>query len=254
MEGLKEALEYAVGLSEPHKIERNGELFTDKPMERVHQLQPKASPLELSTLTSLLNYIESNTDIMPGHMLIHIKSPTEVQLMSELDVDRRREILATVNARVPRFEYGCYYSSESFVINLMANFVSVPSGTQVLKKNDLDLVLKFAGTVETGTIAQYGDDGVSQKATIQQTCTSREDVIVPNPVSLIPYRTFKEIDQPASKFVFRMKEGGHGPQMALFDSDGGAWEVAAMQAIHEYLYRGISKIEKDIDTVFTILS
>lgn len=250
MEGLKEALEYAVGLSEPHKIERNGELFTDKPMERVHQLQPKASPLELSTLTSLLNYVESNTDIMPGHMLIHIKSPTEVQLMSELDVDRRREILATVNARVPRFEYGRYYSSEEFVINLMANFVSVPSGTQALKINDLDLVLKFAGTVET----QYGDDGVSQKATIQQTCTSKEDVIVPNPVSLIPYRTFKEVDQPASKFVFRMRDGAHGPEMALFDADGGAWEVAAMQALHEYLSGEISKIEKDIDTVFTILS
>lgn len=77
---------------------------------------------------------------------------------------------------------------------------------------------------------------------------------MPNPVSLIPYRTFKEVDQPASKFVFRMRDGAHGPEMALFDADGGAWEVAAMQALHEYLSGEISKIEKDIDTVFTILS
>lgn len=67
-------------------------------------LQLKASPLELSTLTSLLNYIASNTDTLPGHMLLHIKSPTEVQLMSELDADRKREVLATVNAGVLGFE------------------------------------------------------------------------------------------------------------------------------------------------------
>ena len=32
------------------------------------------------------------------------------------------------------------------------------------------------------------------------------DVIVPNPVLLAPYRTFQEIEQPFSNFVFRMAD------------------------------------------------
>ena len=36
------------------------------------------------------------------------------------------------------------------------------------------------------------------------------DVIVPNPVKLRPYRTFAEIEQPESSYVFRIKDGDRG--------------------------------------------
>lgn len=65
-----------------------------------------------------------------------------------------------------------------------------------MQGNDRDLILKFAGTVENGTIAQYGDDGVTQKATVKTGIASKGDAIVPNPVRLRPYRTFIEVEQP----------------------------------------------------------
>ena len=58
------------------------------------------------------------------------------------------------------------------------------------------------------------------------------DVVVPNPVTLAPYRTFLEVEQPASKFIFRIKEGG---QLALFEADGGAWQHEAILNIKNYL-------------------
>ena len=57
-------------------------------------------------------------------------------------------------------------------------------------------------------------------------------VPVPNPVALVPFRTFIEVEQPESKFVFRVKDG---PQMGLFEADGGEWRLAAMLRIKEYL-------------------
>lgn len=55
---------------------------------------------------------------------------------------------------------------------------------------------------------------------------------VPNPVELAPYRTFLEVEQPESQFIFRMKDG---PRCAIFEADGGAWRNQAITNIREYL-------------------
>jgi len=60
-------------------------------------------------------------------------------------------------------------------------------------------------------------------------------VAVPNPVTLRPYRTFSEVEQPASQFVFRMKTGGSSPSCALFNADGGAWALEAIENIKRWL-------------------
>lgn len=173
-------------------------------------------------------------------------------MISGLDGDRRRETLVEVNALLPDFSFGKYYSSEEFVINVMSKFIGNENfGEQT---NDKDIILKFAGTVETGTVANYGDDGVSQKATIQQTVTSKEDVIVPNPVHLIPYRTFLEVEQPCSNFVFRIRDTGREPEIALFEADGGAWKIDAMKSINEYLTNAITDLNMEQNVTFTVIS
>jgi hypothetical protein len=40
------------------------------------------------------------------------------------------------------------------------------------------------------------------------------------------------VQQPESLFVFRLQSG---PRAALFEADGGAWKVEAMDTIHAYL-------------------
>lgn len=251
-EGIKEALEYAVELAKPNIFEHEDYKFSDKKLYRVHEFAPTAEPLELNTLTSLVDYIRSNTDKMPDNMILHIKSPTNVVLLSSLDMDRRRETLVDVNALIPKFSFGNYYDKESFIINIMANFVD-----GVDEINDKDAVLKFAGTVESGTVASYGDDGVSQKATVQKTLTSKEDSIIPNPVRLKPYRTFLEVEQPASDFIFRMKDGNGmsgGVHCALFEADGGAWKSVAKDRIKEFLSSSLGEDCELNGVKFTIIS
>ena len=51
-----------------------------------------------------------------------------------------------------------------------------------VKTSDLEAIMKVAGNIEAKTTANYGDDGVTQKTTIQQGVASSADVIVPNPV------------------------------------------------------------------------
>lgn len=231
MNGLKEGMEYLVEESKPVFKEYEGRLFANKQMYPVHDKQPLAKPLRMSTLTSFMDYIKSQSDTMAPNMIIHIQNPTKVVLLSSLNGDREREMIAEAVPDVPDFEFGRYYGTETFTIKVMAGFYDVVDNPFT----DKEKILKFVGTGQSGTVKSYGDDGVSQSVTIQKTTTSKAEDIVPNPVQLCPYRTFREIDQPCSSFIFRMQDRGDELTAALFDADGGAWQSIAVMDIKKYL-------------------
>ena len=237
---IKKALEYIVSLSEAKVDEIGGETYSDKPLHRICH-NPKAEEIEMTTLQSLVDYIKSASDSMSDKMIIHVVSPTQVRLYSQLDKDRQREYLVSVNADLPEFPFNTFMEHETFIIGVQSKFIP---------GNDTDLILKFAGTVEGGSIAEYGDDGVSQKATVKTGLASKSDAVIPSPVTLKPYRTFTEVEQPESQFIFRMKEDERcGVRCALFEADGGAWKLAAMEFVKEYLER-----ELEGDEQFTVIA
>ena len=72
--------------------------------------------------------------------------------------------------------------------------------------------------------------------------TTKENAFVPNPVKLIPYRTFLEVQQPQSEFVFRISEGMKGaPMFKLVAADGGLWKNQAMDNVKRYLVDNVKR-------------
>lgn len=248
---IQKAIEYIVGLSKPNQIiGENGEIFTDKHMNRLH-LGIHAETVKLSTLTSLVDYIRDNAEVFyEEKIIVQVASPTCIRVFAQNSEakDLENKVYLEVNAKVPAFKFGNWYGNEEFVINVMSKFIG--SSFEELSngvKNDKEEVLHFAGTVQDGTVANYGDNGISQSATIKTGILETEDRIIPNPVHLIPYRTFVEVAQPESKFVFRMKSDKYdGVCCALFEADGGAWENEAMQNIKKYLVDELEKIEEQL--------
>ncbi len=234
---LRTALKYLMEeMSVINTAEVNGEKFVDRPMHRI-SWNPKASAVQMNTLSSLVDYIKSGVDFMQDAMIIHVQSPTKVSMYSALDNERIRECIAEVNAKTPDFPFNQFIEHEKFCINLQSKFVNDPS-------TDRALILQFAGTVESGTVASYGDDGVTQKATVKTGIASKGEAIVPNPVRLKGFRTFVEVEQPTQQFVFRMKEDKYdGINCALFEADGGAWQIEAVQNIKAYLEEQLKGIE-----------
>ncbi|ANU51343.1 hypothetical protein [Limosilactobacillus reuteri] len=100
------------------------------------------------------------------------------------------------------------------------------------KNDDRNIILKVVSNLRDESIHQQTDDGVSQSVQINSGVASVDEVKVPNPVKLIPFRTFQEVDQPASKFIFRMREG---MQSALFMADNNQWQVEAKNNIKRYI-------------------
>ena len=92
------------------------------------------------------------------------------------------------------------------------------------------------GSVVQGREAEYTDDGLTQRVTARAGVTRREVVDLPNPVTLRPFRTFMDIEQPASLFVLRLNAGqdGEQPTVSLTEADGGAWKNQVIASIKEF--------------------
>lgn len=236
---IKKAFEYIVGLSSPTIQKIGCETYSDKPLHRISYV-PHAKSIEMNTLSSLIDYIKSGVDSFSDQMIIHVQSPTRVCMYSALDCEREREYVVEVNAQLPRFAFDQFQDHEAFCIGIQSKCVDDP-------ETDKAILLKFAGTVEAGSVAEYGDDGVSQKATVKTGIASKSEALVPSPAVLKPFRTFVEVDQPVSRFIFRMKEDKlRGIQCALFEADGGAWKIEAMKAIKLYLMDALEDFDNFI--------
>ena len=236
---IAKAIEKILEIAEPTRLEINGASYTTKKVYRIDE-ELRAKPIECKTLTGLLDYIRENQEsILGGAYFLHVVDEKTVSLISALDGDRERETLVVARAETPSLPIGAFYNNEAFLIGVQANFVP---------GKDRALVLQFAGTVTDGTITDYKDDGVTQKATIRQGIKGKTEAVVPSPCNLRPYRTFAEIEQPESGFIFRMRSG-HGPECALYEADGGAWKYKAMDGIKKYLQAHLKAAKIDMAVI-----
>ena len=113
----------------------------------------------------------------------------------------------------------------------------------VLPNGEREAVAVLASNIVNTKAAEYSDDGTTQQATIRTGIVTKGDALVPNPVTLIPYRTFLEVEQPASDFIFRISEGRSGePLFKLVAADGGIWKAQAVQNVKAYLVEQLADI------------
>lgn len=237
---FKDAMKYFLETSKPEIVDINGRKYSDKKMQQIDEEKYPAA-IQLTTLTGLIDYLafENLRSERDSELILQVVSPTKVMLFSKLDYDQNRKHYVEVNADLPKIDFGEYSDQEHFIISLKTKFVQTED-----PESDLNLLVRFAGTAEGSTLRAYKDDGFSQSVTISDGVASKSQAVVPNPVSLRPYRTFLEVEQPESMFVFRMKEE-RGMRCALFEADGGAWKYHAVQNIRNYLEDAIAKMDED---------
>lgn len=225
---LKEFAKYLEQRPAPVIIEHGGRKYSDKELFKVSNSTP--DNIKVTTLQAVADFInkgvDEGTSYPPGRVIVHIQSPTEVVLTSECGLDGSRCERVLAAAVVPTVPFGRFMDTETFNITLQSMFVDTDTRAAVLS---------VVGNITDGAVSGFEDDGVTQKVTIKAGIQRVGTAEVPNPVVLAPYRTFPEVEQPASPFVLRMKPGaGDAPSAALFEADGTAWRLEAMQNIRAY--------------------
>ena len=234
---LKEFVEKIVSLAKPNIEKVDEREYTDKPLTLIQF--PSPDPIITHSLTGLVEYLKGGVPLdmeMERTLIIHIKNPTIVSLYSGLNINQQRYEYVRVSHDMPQFLFGRQLTMEEFIVGLQAKFVPTA---------DLAEVLKVVGNVRNELITTMKDDGISQKVTVSTSAANVENKIVPNPVTLAPYRTFPDVNQPESQFVLRMTggEGDTGIRCALFEADGEQWKVEAMGNIKGWLGEQIEGME-----------
>jgi hypothetical protein len=224
---IKEALQYIVGLGKPEMFYENGQAFSSQKLHLIEE--PTAEAIRVRSLSGLVDYLKSNFDEYDS-LMIHVSSPTTVVCFSQLNNDCNRSEYIKAEAMIPSFDFDRWYDTENFNIKLQSCFV---------KNEDRDIMLKVVGNIKEETVNTIGDDGVSQAVVAKMGVATVANVKVPNPVVLKPYRTFVEVDQPESEFIFRMQSG---PRCALFEADGGKWKLDAINNIKNYLQQELKEL------------
>ncbi|ANY70433.1 hypothetical protein BBD42_31000 [Paenibacillus sp. BIHB 4019] len=227
---IKEAIEKILGLAPvfaPIKTEEiNGQIYTNNDLKRI--TEPTVTPLKVHNLSGIVEYITNDFDgKLP--VLIHVKSPTDVSVVGGYNRELERNTLIYAQALLPDIPFDKFCGLEQFNILLQSCFVQTDMRASVLA---------VIGNVKEEKVVGVGDDGVSQQVTAKAGIATVENVKVPNPVYLKPFRTFVEVEQPESAFVLRMKDG---PSAALFEADGGAWKIVAIAEIKQYLSSQLSR-------------
>jgi hypothetical protein len=168
-------------------------------------------------------------------LAVHVVNERDVRLITKLEGDRpQRQVIVVagfeslIGNASSTFAFGQFLDLERFSIGLQALFVDTA---------DRAAVLKVIGNIRDEKVATTADDGISQAVTLKAGIVRNSEAVVPNPVTLAPFRTFREVTQPESKFVLRLKPGAEGqlPTAALFEADGGAWRLEAIRNIRWYL-------------------
>lgn len=214
-------LREAFGLDYYHN-RRSGEYLPIRP--------PQPDPIETHTLSSIVDYLKEQVDYSTERervngTIIHVIYPDAVRLVSPLNVVENRHTYVSATCENDRFQYGRYIDVEQFIIDLQACFV--PNGTT-------ESILQIVGTLKDENIRTLNDDGITQRVTASTGVASVGNVNVPNPVNLMPYRTFPEIEQPESRFVLRLKSQGGQVFAGLWPADGDGWKLDAILAIKEW--------------------
>lgn len=192
---------------------------------------PMPEAMAVYSLGSVRDYIKANRDSLTiTDLVVHVVSPQIVAVSSPLQArarSREKYIQATAINLTDGF-LGKFMALEEFLIGLQVRFTD---------SEDRKRLLALLSNVKHETVKTALDDGVTQVVQARAGIALVSDVAVPNPVTLTPYRTFREVTQPSSLFVLRVNAGRAGglPEIGLFEADGGAWRLTAIDRIRDWL-------------------
>lgn len=204
---------------------------------------PPLPPVVLvETLSAFVGLAESGMDGMAvtdcfvqvhNHYTVHLNS-----LMAD-PFGRRRNFVSAGISDSCSFQFGRFMDPEQFVISLQSHFVEDAASKALL-------ALASSLTAENVVIAE--DDGISQVATARQGVSLKTNKKIEPKVKLRPFRTFREVEQPASMFLFRLQSReNQPPSCALFEADGGAWKLEAVSNISAFLKE---ELPKEVQVIF----
>lgn len=225
---LKDAIDRIVELATPFTLEtRGGHQFCSANLREVRPEVPSPVRYSVDTLEALVKLIRTEGVAQAPLLYVRVDGARLVVVDStytgrDYAIYSRLPLYEAVSD-APGITVNQEMSQEQAIVELQSLYAVTP---------DRDYLLALLSRIDVNQGVSTVDNGVSQEVSVRTGAVLKEQQTVKPIVHLQPYRTFLEVEQPASDFLLRLSKSGYP---ALHEADGGAWRLEAKRNIAAYL-------------------
>ena len=219
---LKEFAQYLVSLKDNKTYTIHGDTYSDRELVRIDPHVDRPRQISVSGLDSIVKLLRNELDMFDNlPKFVRVDGARKVSVFSTYDSEMCRDSLYEATCDVPGFQEG-FREQEKAIIELRSKF---------MPGDGVDYLLDLLSRINKENGVTTRDNGVSQEVEARQGISLKALVQVKPRISMRPYRTFLEVEQPESEFILRLDEDGN---VGLFEADGGMWKMQAKASIVAY--------------------
>lgn len=225
---LKEFIQHIQETTKPQILNMNGTTFAVNADGGVNEIRPiidHPEALTLHSLNALAKLVKTEAACAEELLYITIPDHLTVRCFGRPNPEGRwhRQTYYEVKATdVPGWGEKVQMSFDEMQIALRTRFQQT---------QDMPYVQKLLSEISTGAKVTFNDSGVATTIVTKKGIDLQANETIRPIVTLRPYRTFQEVDQPESMFLIRINERG----IAFVEADGGMWKLKARETVKSSL-------------------
>lgn len=241
---LKAAIEKIAELSGIKTFTDGNNLYADGDYKVVRPELDLPGILGLNSLDALVKLVRREAVIVEKDTPIFVTVPTynRVDCFTGIKTDLRNERICLYRAHatdVPGWD------SET---KLPFEQASIALRTRFQETVDREYTLRLCSQISSGGHVTYNDNGIATSVVTKKGVALQGTETIKPLVTLKPYRTFQEVDQPEGMFLIRIDERG----ISFIEADGGMWKLAARKIVKEFLEKELAELIEDGRVVVTL--
>ena len=230
---LKDMINRIVDLAAPTTVEVDGSVYSNQELVFIQDKKPMPKCIDLTGLDSICKMVRNEYDHVGLQIFIQVKDYKSVTVFTSLDSDEERLYLYKCVADTPAVTSDRFMAYEKAVIELRSLYIP-NEGTEYL--------LQLLSSISNESKVTSSDNGVTQQVEARSGIALNSMVKIEPRVTLRPFRTFIEVEQPESEFLLRINERG---EIGFFPADGGVWKLEATRNVAAYFENALKDL---IDT------
>lgn len=225
---LKEFIKHIQETTQPLVQQVDGRTFAiggSAGVEEIRSEIDRPDTISLNSLDALVKLVRSEAVRVENPLYITVPDHLTVRCFGQPNPDAR-------------FIRQVYYEAMATDVPGWDNKVSLPFEemqialrTRFQETEDTPYVQKLLSDISTGAKVTYNDNGVATTVVTKKGIDLQSNQTIRPIISLRPYRTFQEVEQPESVFLIRINDRG----ITFVEADGGMWKLKARETIKTYL-------------------
>lgn len=234
---LKAMINRIVELAAPTTYEIGGYTYSSDNLKLVKPVKWAPEGIDVTGLDSVCKLVRNEAGLVGRKIFVRVAAYNRVEVFTTYDDQYERSYLYRCTADTPSVTVNRFSPYENAVIELRSLYIP---------NEDTDYLLQLLSSISSESKVTSTDNGVTQTVEAKQGIALSQMVAVKPRVSLKPFRTFIEVEQPESEFLLRISGDG---KIGLYEADGGVWKLEATRNVAGYFEDKLADLIEKGDVV-----